>query len=619
MDYLFTREVEGTRAYPPGNLIYGFQKATQGALSITLLVSSVSAFADTTYQDFSGRLQQQFQNDPALTPRPAPPLKAPQDASPPAPQPDEDPSAAKITVRAFAITGNSLVQTGDLQDLLRPWLNTPISLTELQRAIAQVAALYRNRGYLGQAVLPNQDITEGTVQVQVVEGKVGRIIVEAPPDQPAIGAFLRGRIETLLARNTPPGEPLELDRFDWATWVADDLPGVTVAASLRPGEATGTTDVVLQVSPTPMVRGLVSTDNNGSRSTGPLRLNAWVQLESALGLGESFNLSASKTQGSHYVRLANSIPLGLGGWNGLTLNVNASMFSYRVLGEFKPEGATYAPQGTSTSHGLSVRYPFLRSGRTTLSGELGIEARRSVDKGDSISVTQGTSLGVVRDTRVKASNLTVSLNHVDDWGGGGSNLLAATLTSGTMRLQPDSALTLDADGVNTAGPFKKLRMSASRLQAIDAKHSAVLSFTGQLANRNLDASEKLYLGGSSSVRAFANSEIGGSEGFVASLELRRDWTAEWQTSYFYDYGRVRQYKKTGRAGNPTEPLLTDVANTQALVGHGVSLTYRRPDGMEFRAVVARRLRDNPLPTQEGKDKDGTLRMNRWWFSLSVPF
>ncbi len=608
----------GATARERGHRRWGLRPVVMCALLAAPCIAAGNPLVDTPFQDLSGRLQQQFQGDPVLTPRPQPSLKAPEAVTPPAPQ-SEDDGGPKITVQAFTLTGNTLVSTADLQELLRPWLNTPISLTELRRGVAQVAAFYRVRGYLAQAVLPNQDVTEGRVQVEVFEGRVGQILVEAPPDQPQIGAFLRSRIATLLASSTPPGEPLNFDRLDRAVWVADDLPGVAVTASLKPGEALGTTDVVLQVAPTPKVRGVLSIDNNGSRATGPLRANALVQLDSALGWGESFSLSASKTEGTDFVRLAHSIPLSLDGWRGLTLNVNTSVFNYRVLDELKPQGATFSPQGSSTAHGLSLRYPFVRTGRTTLSGEWGYESRLSVDKGDAVTAGSGTSLGVLRETQVDASSFTLSLSDVDGWGGGGSNLLAATYTQGSSSLRPESVRTDDADGVNTAGFFRKLRVSANRLQVIDAKHTAVLSFTGQFANRNLDASERLYLGGSSSVRAFPNSELGGSEGFLASLELRRDWDAQWRTSYFYDYGRLWQYKKPTRADDPSQRLLTDVANAQALDGHGVSLTYRRPSGAEFRAQVSRRLRSNPLPTQEGKDKDGTLYMNRWWFSVSVPF
>ncbi len=582
--------------------------ALRALLLGSLCASAGHAMADSALQDLSGRLQQQIQSDPVLTPKPQSTLRAPEPIARPVPQPEDD-GAQKITVKAFTITGNTLVMTDDLQALLRPWVNIPISLTELRRGVAQVAALYRNRGFLAQAVLPNQDITEGNVQIQVVEGKVGKIIVEAPEDRPQIGTFVRNRVKTLLEQTTPSGEPLRLDRFDWAVWVADDLPGVKVAASLKPGQEMGTTDIVLQVTPTTPIWGVLSTDNFGSRSTGAVRLNALVQLDSPLGWGESFTLSASKTRGTEFVRLAHSIPLGFDGWRGATLNLSTSVLDYTVLDKFKPEGATLLPQGTSRSNSLSVRYPFVRNGQTNFSGELGYESRRSIDRGD-----------IPRDTRIDTSSLTLSLSHIDGWGGGGSNLLMATLSQGRTILGPESTRVLDAD-FNTAGHFRKLRLMANRLQVLDSKHTAVFSLTGQLANRNLDASENIYLGGSSSIRAFPNSEIGGSQGYFASFELRRDWNAQWRTSYFYDYGKLRQYKNPMNASEPDVSLLDGIDNVQSLYGHGVGLTYRRPNGTEFRAQLSRRLHDNPLTTEQrkGKDKDGTLRMNRLWVSLSIPF
>lgn len=578
---------------------------------------TTAALAQSTpssLQDLSGRLQQQIQNDPVLTPRPQPELRAPEAAVAPAPQPLDD-AEPKVTIQSFSVSGNQRVSTEDIQALLRPWTKTPISLTELRRGVAQVAALYRVQGYLAQAVLPNQDITDGTVQIQVVEGQVGQIIVQAPPDQPQIGQLVRDRVRDLLTHRMPSGQALRFDDYDWAILVADDLPGVSVEASLQAGQALGTTDVVVQVTPTRMVRGLVSTDNNGSRTTGPLRINALLQVESPLGWGESFNLSASKTQGSQFFRVAHSIPLGFEGWRGLTLNINASVFEYRVLNALKGD-APVSPEGVSKSRGLSVRYPFVRSRQTTLSGEWGYENRESIDKQGGI-LLDPNELAVSRQTRIEASNLTLTLTHNDSWGGGGSNLLTSTLTHGQLGLQPEAALDREAR-FNSVGSFRKLRVVANRLQLLDAKHSALFSFTGQVADRNLDASEKLFLGGSSSIRAFPNSEVGGSEGVVASFELRRDWTSKWQSSFFYDYGRVNQYKNNFDATNPSTKLI-ETSNTQVLEGQGFGLTYRRPNGTEFRAQVSRRLHKNPMATEAGTDRDGTLRMNRWWFSASMPF
>jgi hemolysin activation/secretion protein len=144
-----------------------------------------------------------------------------------------------------------------------------------------------------------------------------------------------------------------------------------------------------------------------------------------------------------------------------------------------------------------------------------------------------------------------------------------------------------------------------------------MSASRQWASKNLDSSEKLYLGGASGVRAFPNSEAGGSTGVTATLELRREWNAQWQTTLFYDYGRISQYKEPYRTDGSS--LLTDTTNDIMLRGRGVSMTYRFVSGAEVKATLARRVSPNPQPSSTGTDNDGTLRLNRFWLNVSMPF
>jgi hemolysin activation/secretion protein len=156
-----------------------------------------------------------------------------------------------------------------------------------------------------------------------------------------------------------------------------------------------------------------------------------------------------------------------------------------------------------------------------------------------------------------------------------------------------------------------------RLQFIDGKHAIFMSASRQWASKNLDSSEKLYLGGASGVRAFPNSEAGGSTGVTATLELRREWNAQWQTTLFYDYGRVSQFKEPFRTDGSS--LLTDTTNDLILRGRGLSVTYRFVSGAEVKATLARRVSPNPQPSYTGTDNDGTLRLNRFWLNVSMPF
>jgi hypothetical protein len=104
---------------------------------------------------------------------------------------------------------------------------------------------------------------------------------------------------------------------------------------------------------------------------------------------------------------------------------------------------------------------------------------------------------------------------------------------------------------------------------------------------------------------------------TATLELRREWSAQWQTTLFYDYGRVSQFKVPTRADGTS--LLNGLSNDIMLRGRGVSVTYRFASGAEAKATVSRRVSPNPQPNSTGSDNDGTLRLNRFWLNVSIPF
>ncbi|MEY4663016.1 MAG: hypothetical protein RLZZ239_1489, partial [Pseudomonadota bacterium] len=529
--------------------------------------------------DRAGQLMQQLQNDPALKggTQPALPKLAPPNSQPLQPAavaPGED----TFLFKSVVLSGNTLVNTSQIELLLAPWLGKNISLAQLQQAVAQISALYRDQGWLAQATLPDQDVSDGHVKVTVIEGKLGEVILQLEDGKPQLGAWIRRRIPSLIQHYMPIGKTIYFNDMDKALLLAGDLPGTAVSGSLQAGKVPGTSDLLVKVDSTPMVVGQVSTDNMGSRSTGVVRLNAQVQLNSPWGTGEQFSFSGSKNAGSTYVHAGVSTPVGIEEWRGLIFNAEASRMDYRILDQYKPDGARLRPEGHSNVLGVNLVAPWVRSANTNLSLNLGLEYRKALDKSDL--EVPGT-LGIVRNTQVNNRSLSMNFSHLDGIWGGGNNLLGWVETGGTIRLGPSGAASLDATEGRTQGSFQKRRITASRLQFIDGKHAIFMSASRQWASKNLDSSEKLYLGGASGVRAFPNSEAGGSTGVTATLELRREWNAQWQTTLFYDYGRISQFKVPVRADGSS--LLTDTTNDIMLRGRGVSMTYRFVSGAEVKA------------------------------------
>ena len=184
--------------------------------------------------------------------------------------------------------------------------------------------------------------------------------------------------------------------------------------------------------------------------------------------------------------------------------------------------------------------------------------------------------------------------------------------SGCLGLDGSPTAASDAVTLHSAGAFSKLNYSLSREQSMWPSWTAALRLNGQLASKNLDSSEKLFLGGADAVRAFPAGESGGSDGQLLSAELH--WLSargmEW--SAFYDWGQVQVNHYNDFSGAPALNQLRDE-------GYGLGWQWQPLAGLVLKASWARRSAPNPNPGAGGADQDGTLVLDRYWFSVTQYF
>jgi len=81
-------------------------------------------------------------------------------------------------VKAYKITGTSVMAGAELGSIVAPYVGREMDLTELEKVADLVTTEFRDRGYsLARAYIPAQEIKDGIVEIAVLEGKVGEIIV----------------------------------------------------------------------------------------------------------------------------------------------------------------------------------------------------------------------------------------------------------------------------------------------------------------------------------------------------------------------------------------------------------------------------------------------------------
>ncbi|MEY8875029.1 MAG: ShlB/FhaC/HecB family hemolysin secretion/activation protein [Leptothrix sp. (in: b-proteobacteria)] len=497
-----------------------------------------------------------------------------------------------VTVKAFRFKGNTLLGNERLAPAVASYLDRALSFAELQNAAAAVAAVYREAGWVVRVYLPQQDISGGEVTLQVIEAVFGAVRVEGQPQR-----VRAAQIQAIVTAAQATGAPVNANALDRALLLVGDLSGISTTGRLGEGQNDFETDLVLTVADTTRFGGEATLDNAGSRSTGRSRLSANLALNSPAQRGDLASANLMHTQGSDYLRGAYSLPVGSQGWR---VGVNASTLNYHVV---TSEFAALDAHGRSSTTGVEASYPLLRSQLQNLIVNLSFDDKRF----DNLS-------GGVTTTKYKAQAFGLSLNgnRFDDLGGGGANTASVGLVQGSIDLTGSPNEAAVAASTRAAGSFSKLRYSASRQQVLSNDVSLYASLSGQLASKNLDSSEKFYLGGANGVRAYPASEGGGSEGRLLTIEARTRLPRNLSLTGFFDWGSVRQNKDNNIAG-------ASANNSYSLKGVGLSLGWTSSFGVSAKASLAQRLGHNPNPTASGLDQDGSLDKTRLWLQVGLAF
>lgn len=501
----------------------------------------------------------------------------------------------RVVVKTFGFSGNTVVGDVELSEALRTYLNRPLTFEDLRNAAAQVALVYRERGYLAAASIPKQDVTEGVVRITVNEGWFGSVRMDGPSE----GRLRPGLAEAYVQAACRSADPLNMYDLDRALLLINDLSGASVQGAIAKGKYPGQADVVLVAAPASAGSASLVLDNSGSRSTGAARAIGNLSWQSPLGLGDLHGVDFLKSEGSGYIKLSTQYPVG---YNGLTISAHASRLDYQLVAS---DFSAAKVEGNSTTFSLEGDVPLLRTRSFNLYVSVGGDMRYFRNFGNGASTS---------DYRSTVATVAIRGNRFDRWLGGGTTAFSLQVARGTLDLGGSPNQAADFSGPRSDGDFTKLGAQCSRTQSLAESTSLLVSFECQLAlDRNLDSSEKFFVGGAGSVRAYAPSEGGGDSGYMGTVEIRQQLADSLTATAFVDHGGVVVNKNSGFAGAASD-------NHLPYSGYGLGLVWTGPLNSRLSLSWSQRIGDNPNPKPgTGADQDGTHILNRFWGSLSFQF
>ena len=509
-------------------------------------------------------------------------------------------AANEPKIKKISFKGNQRITDQQLARVVEKYVGVMINTDVLIQATEAVNNFYRKMGYLAFAEMPNQDLTDGDVLIQIAEARFSGAVVEDPTGQLSKTKLVQNTIE----HQQPKNSLVDLKAIDRASSAVAEIPGVKASVSLRPGANSGETEAVATIAEGKKIDGNISLDSAGAKSIGELRALGKVTLNNPLGLGDSADAQAVHSKGMDFQRVSYTLPVGYSGWRA---GINASNSQYNLIAS---EYISLNAKGPSSSQGVDLSIPLLREKDTQLSLQFAFDQKRFRNEaaGEVQSQYTGSALtSTLSGSASQSQNSTTSGN--------------VQLVRGTIDLSGSTAshISSDLSTVQTAGNYAKLKFNISQKYDFDASNTGLVSLQSQFANKNLDSSEKFYLGGMQGVRAYPTNEAGGSLGNLVTMEWQRQLMLQdtrWTASGFVDYGDVTVNRNNSYVGAST-------LNKYSLSGYGLWLGASVPSKQgisTFRLIWSHRLGNNPnANSTTGADQDGTLIYNRFRFSLNHAF
>ena len=82
----------------------------------------------------------------------------------------------RVLIRDIRITGNTVVPGAELDRIAEPYKGRQLSFADLERLRDQLTLAYIQRGYVSSgAVIPDQTVRDGVVEIRIVEGTLGAV------------------------------------------------------------------------------------------------------------------------------------------------------------------------------------------------------------------------------------------------------------------------------------------------------------------------------------------------------------------------------------------------------------------------------------------------------------
>lgn len=432
---------------------------------------------------------------------------------------------SSFDVNEFIVRGNTVLSSLDIEKAVYPFEGPGRSINDVNAAVDALTNVYHDKGYQSVVVeLPQQQVKNGVIVLQVVEAKVGRLRVEgakyySPQNvRDAVPALAEGKVPDFTQAQQ---QLSDLNRS------ADRQ----VIPVLKQGAMPQTVDVDLKVDDHNPLHGTLDVNNDNSPGTSSLRTSATVSYSNLWQLGHvvsaTYLIAPQHPTDARVYSFSYLAPLPDSHWSLLATVLHsdsnvASLGNTNVLGKGTTYGFTaiYTLPSTDTyAHSVSVEIDRKHYDETDTFGTVG-------------SVAQSAPLTYVPITLAYNSQLNLKQSQTS---------FSASVTAGIRGLG-STWDEFDNKRFNAQPDFVYGKFDVNHTQNLPHDVQANAHVSVQISGSPLVSSEQFAAGGMTSVRGYMQAEDTADSGVIGSVELRSPSIAsyvgsaldEWRFHVFVD-------------------------------------------------------------------------------------
>jgi len=492
-----------------------------------------------------------------------------QEAEPVIPEAADD--ARTILVTRFEVSPSEVLTPEEIAAVTDQYVNQELNIYQLLGVVNEINRLYATRAQIiARAVLPKQKVSDGVIKVQLIEARLGEIQVEG--NKHTRESYIQKRM------SLEAGELIRLDELEDDLITFNRWNGMTLKASLMPGEDFGTTNVVLVANEGQQFLMNVFADNAGRETVGESRLGLTAQVASLFGFRDRLLLGGTFSEGSINAFGAYSIPVHR---SGTRVGLSYDYGDIEIIdGPLEPLNVT----GDSYNAGITVTQPVATRRAYDWDASLGYIHKSANSYFDGMELVSTTADDLVLSTNLRFYDL-----------------------NGTW-LTTQAGIFGSSDSVEGRDYFI-YSGSLIRLQNFQNASNLIFRSRWQLSNTDdLPSFDQIIIGGMASVRGYTEGLLAGDQGYVLSAEYAyplgfvNGWAQRSNVFTFLDTGAAFPFRGDDGPDSESEDFITSV---------GVGLDFDVFKTVSFKVSVGVPLKNKSFYHQDDYRVHAVFNWNAW--------